>query len=374
MAAVHNAGVPTRRVLHVAPSMGYNGVSLMLMSYYRHIDRTAVQFDFVTHGPVEDFHEEIRSMGGRVFYANTARTVGFVRYVSMMRRVMLEHGPYHAVHIHTNYQSGLVALAARLAGVQTRICHIRGSYIGQARDRALLPLYKHLIFAHCTRFLACGRQAGRYYYGRRAFEVLPNAVDLSLFAGRDAEQRGAVRHELSIAPDTLVLGHVGRFSAEKNHALMLDLLARVRAKGRDWCLVLAGYGRLRPAVEQDAEARGLAASTRFLGIRKDIPRLMCAFDVLLLPSVSEGLPNVVVQAQAAGCPCVVSDTITDEVDMGLGLVRYVPLTGPLDAWEEAVMAQAAVAAPAQATIEQRIREQGFDIRESVARMLQLYLP
>lgn len=351
--------------------MGYGGVALMLSNYYRHIDRTRAQFDFVSHGGEEDYHAELRQRGAKIFYIRTMGEIGLVAYLRTIYRLLKDNGPYDAIHIHTNYQAGIVAFAARLAGVKTRICHIRGSYIDE-KNRRRLPFYKAMIFANCNRYLACGQDAGRHYYGRRRFEVIPNAVDLSLFGERTPEKLLELRQSLGIAPGDLIVGHVGRFSVEKNHAFLLPVLGALVAEGgRPVTLVLAGEGELRPEIERLAREQGLADRCRFLGNRRDVPDLMSMFDALLLPSVSEGLPNVIVQAQAAGCPCVVSAVITREVDMGLGLVSYLPL-GDAGAWAREAKRLAAQPKPDRAAVLERIAAAGFEIRASIARMLAVY--
>jgi glycosyltransferase EpsF len=356
------------RVLHVVGGMGYGGVSLMLRTYYRNLDRSQLQFDFVTHQGVEDYHAELIQMGARVFYLKTMGSIGLLAYMRSIYRLIQAHGPYRAVHIHTNYQAGIVALAARLAGVRLRICHIRGTWI-DANNARWLPIYRALMIANCPQLLACSQEAGRHYYGYRRFTVIPNAVDLALFTGQKAI---GLRDQLDLGADDLVIGHVGRFTVEKNHAFLPAILAALAEDaGRRAVLVLAGDGPLRPELEQRFAAMGRSRQVRFLGTRTDIPDLMGLFDVLLLPSRSEGLPNVIVQAQASGLPCVMAAHLSREVDLGLGLIAYAPLEDP-KAWARAVRGAATIERPPRAHVVQRIRDAGFEIHASIAKLLALY--
>ena len=361
--------IPIPRVLHVVATLGYGGVAQMLCRYYRAMEKSQLQFDFVSHGGAESFHRDIEAMGGRVFYINTAGQVGLHGYVGSVRRLIRENGAYCTVHAHTNYQAGLVGLAAWLEHVPLRICHIRGVHIDR-RNRALLPFYKALMLTTCNMRVACSQQAGTFYYGQRPFRLIHNAVDLGAFQIASTSAM-SWRRELAISDATIVLGHVGRFTAEKNHEFLLDVLAKLHAEGQPACLVLAGDGPLRASIEAKASQMGLGRHIRFLGVRKDIPELMRAFDILLLPSFSEGLPNVIVEAQAAGIPSLVSDTITREVDLGLNLVTYAPIT-KAEQWCKAVPAIAYGPRPPRTRIHHAVHHAGFDLASGVAAMMSLY--
>jgi glycosyltransferase EpsF len=362
--------IMTPRVLQVVAEMSCDaGVALPMLRHYRYLDRSRLQFDFVSHGPPDDFHKEVRALGGRVFCIKTAGKAGLGAYVRTLRGLMREHGPYVAVHAHTNYQAGIVGLAAWLEKVPTRICHIRGVHIDE-RNRRLLPLYRFLIRLTCNVHLACSRQAGCHYYGRRPFTVIANAVDLREF-GRLESNPKLLRRQLGIDGYGMVLGHVGRFSVEKNHAFLLEVLRDLRAIGNNACLVLAGDGPLRADVAARATRLGLHQHVRFLGARKDIPDLMHTFDVLLLPSFSEGMPNVVIEAQAMGLACLVSDTITHEVDLGLGLVSHASIAAP-GPWVERLPAVCRTPHLDAFQIREAIVHAGFEIEQNVAALTALY--
>ena len=360
---------PTPRILHVVATLGYGGVAQMLWRHYRRLDRTRCQFDFITHGQTEDFHAEIQDLGGRVYHLDTPGRLGLRRYVQSLRHIIHDHGPYTAIHAHTNYQCGIVGLAAWLEGVATRIAHIRGVLVDD-RNRRRLPLYRALIRLSCNTWLACSREAGLHYYGRRPFRIIPNAVDLDAFEA-DTTSAVTMRAALGIADDAMILGHVGRFSPEKNHAFLLILLQHIRSKGVSACLILVGDGPLMPSIAEQVAALGLESHVRILGVRRDIPAILRAMDVLLLPSFSEGMPNVVIEAQAAGLPTLITDTITRDVDLGVGLVHPCPLQFP-SRWIDTMLAIRDRPRPDRVCIRHAIHQAGFDLNGSVENLLAIY--
>jgi glycosyltransferase involved in cell wall biosynthesis len=200
--------------------------------------------------------------------------------------------------------------------------------------------------------------------------VIRNAVNLEAFE-RKGTDVPMVRQQLGVQDYAMILGHVGRFSIEKNHVFLLDVLQELRAGGVDACLVLVGDGPLQGKIASDAEVLGLQAHVRFTGVRQDIPDLLRAFNVLLLPSFSEGMPNVVLESQSAGTPALVSDTITPEVDVGLGLVSYASITS-VSSWVNRLLAMQQILRPSPGQIRSAIRHAGFDLASSVKTLVNVY--
>ena len=360
------------RVLQVVPSLGRNGgVAQMMLRVYRALDRHRFQFDFLTHDTPDEFQDEVRSLGARVFHVETLGRLGPFSYVATIRRIIREQGPFAAVHVHTNYQAGIVGLAARLEKVDKRICHIQGTYITW-RNRVLLPMYRILIRLGCNLRLACNEEAGRLYYGSREFAVVPNAIDYEEFK-YDALRASAIRNELSLGSYEIALGQIGRFTIEKNHRFSIDVLEEMRKSGVNACLVLAGDGPLKRDIEKRVHAKGLAAHVRFLGVRTDIPALLAGLDVLLLPSHSEGQPTVVVEAQASGLPCFASDIVTRRVDFGLGLLAFLPLDSPAD-WASSLRARHTGQHRQSLVIHETFLRAGFDVHQSAKSLTALYEP
>jgi glycosyltransferase involved in cell wall biosynthesis len=330
-----------RRILQVCDGTLRGGLESALMQLFRRIDRTRYRFDFVVRRPEPGhFDAEIEALGGRRFCCpNHRNPLAFARALSAVLR---QHGPYDVVHSHLEHYSGLVLAVAAAAGVRVRIAHIHNDRSRQPASPALLG-YRRLMAAAVRRCATAGfapsAAAASFLFGVdwRAdgrWRVLPYGIDLAPFRVPAAP---AVRHALGIPGDAVVIGHVGRFHPQKNHALWLRILAAFAEHEPRAFGLLVGDGALRPALERQARAAGLAGRLRFAGVRTDVPQLMqAAMDVFLFPSRHEGLGLVLVEAQAAGLPCVISDVIPPEADALPERVLRLPLSAPPALWAQAL--------------------------------------
>lgn len=344
------------RVLQVVTYMGRGGLETMLMNYYRHMDRKKVQFDFLVHRDFEaDYDAEILALGGKIWRLPRLNPLS-PDYRRQLSRFFRDHPEYRIVHSHLDCMAGVPLDAARKNGVPVRIAHAHNS--SQTRDlKYLLKLwYKQGIRRQATHLFACGRSAGEWMFCTEDFQILNNAVDASRYAF-DRELRAQVRQELGIEPAARVIGHVGRFSPQKNHSFLLDLFAKLPP---NHILLLVGDGELRNSSEVRAMELGIRDRVIFAGVRSDVERLLQAMDVFVFPSVFEGLPVSVIEAQAAGLPCLISDKVPIECKI-TDLVRQVPLDAGAEAW--AVGAGEAELEARRDTLKE-IRAAGFDIREN----------
>ena len=314
------------RVAQVMGKMLGGGVESVVMNYYRHIDRSKVQFDFLVDADSTRVpEEEIKALGGRVFrippYQHPLRY-----HNELVRLFREEHWPI--VHSHINTLSVFPLSAAKKAGVPVRIAHShstmgKGEFAKNLMKLALRPLSN----LYPTERFACSEYAGKWLFGRDTdFTVIPNAIELEKFRF-DPVIRQETRKELGIADDMFLIGHVGRFMPQKNQMFLVDVLAGLLPKRPDAMLAFVGDGPDRTAVQQHVEELGIADHVLFLGQRSDVNRLYQAFDVFCLPSLYEGLCVVGIEAQRAGLPCLFSDAITREVDV-TGASRFMPITSP----------------------------------------------
>lgn len=232
-------------------------------------------------------------------------------------------------------------------------------------------LCKPLIKRYATDLFACGEEAGRWMFGTDDFKVIRNCIDVDAYAF-DRVVREDARRELGISADAPVVGHVGRFDAVKNHSFLLDVFAELLKEMPNAVLLLAGDGSLRPEMEDKARKLGIGGSVKFLGIRSDVPRLMQAMDCFVMPSLYEGLPMVLVEAQATGLPCLISDGIPRDCDIANGSVERESLDSGTEDWAGRIGAMLAggrdrtVGAPA-------VRMAGFNSRETSASLRDFYL-
>lgn len=300
------------RVLQCVNNMHRAGLETVLMNYYRNIDRTQIQFDFLTHRPDrDDYDDEIEALGGRIYRAPRLYPKNYPAYFAFMKDFFREHPEYRIIHSHIDAMSYLPLLAAKKAGVPIRIAHSHSTSIEPDWKRVLKQYFRYRLPSVANRFCACGEQAGQFLFRGKPFETVVNGVDCEAFAFSDSV-RVQKRKELGVE-DAFVVGHIGRLSYPKNHLFLLDIFGAICEKEPRAVLLLAGKGEKEAQLRQRVQTLGLHQKVRFLGSRSDVSALYQAMDVFVMPSLYEGVPTVGVEAQIAGLPCYFSEPITGEV-------------------------------------------------------------
>ncbi|WP_419872075.1 glycosyltransferase family 1 protein [Candidatus Pristimantibacillus sp. PTI5] len=359
------------RILHVVANMNRGGAETLLMNLYRNIDRTRIQFDFLTCKEGV-FDEEIRSLGGNVHRIPHITDVGHSKYLHALDQFFHMHAYYKVVHSHMDKMSGFVLRAAKRASIPVRIAH---SHNTRSEGGLAARLYKWYAGTHvrsaATHNVACSTEAARWMFpGReKSALILQNGIACEQFAF-SAETRARMRQELGIPDDCLVIGHVGRFNHQKNHAQLISIFHALQQTVSRSVLLLAGDGPLRQEMEQKAKELGIDAKVKFLGIRSDVSCLLQAFDVFVFPSHHEGLPVTLVEAQAAGLPCIISDHITTEVDMGIHLVKFFSLKNEAGCVKEILEAAKQRSRKIPSGI---LAIKGYDIHQTALRAAEYYL-
>jgi glycosyltransferase involved in cell wall biosynthesis len=349
--------------------MNRGGAETLIMNLYRNIDRARVQYDFLTCA-AGVFDAEIAALGGNVHRIPYITQVGLSGYVKELEAFFARHR-YGAVHSHMDKMSGLVLGAAQRAGIPMRIAHSHNTRSEGSGAVRLVKWYAgRKIERSATHLLACSAAAAEWLYKGRAKEavVVNNGIDSEVFRF-SPELRRSVRAQLGFTPDQHIIGHVGRFNHQKNHSFLLDIFAEIVKRRRDCALVLVGDGPLRAEIQAKAAKLKMEEQIKFLGIRADIPGLLQAFDVMVFPSLHEGLPVSLIEAQGSGLPCVLADTITREVDLGAGLVQFERLQSPPSLWAEKALQRRERAAGER----DYVREKGFDIRGTADWLQNFYL-
>lgn len=332
---MNERGQPVR-VLQVVTNMDRGGLETMLMNYYRQIDRSVLQFDFLTHREAKAaYDDEIQALGGRIYHL--PRLVPWSKkYQAALDAFFADHPEYSVIHVHQDCLSAVILKAAKKRGIPVRIAHSHNANQDKNLKYPIKLFYKRFIPEYATHLMACGRMAGEWMFGGAPFSVLPNAIDAAAYRF-DAAKREAMRTALQIGPQSLVIGHVGRFMPPKNHAFLLQIFAAVQQQCPDSRLLLVGDGELRPAIEAQAARHGIADNVIFTGVRSDVNDLLQAMDVFVLPSLYEGLPVTMVEAQAAGLPCIVSNRVSQECVLTEGLVEDISLDKSPHSWAEKIL-------------------------------------
>ncbi|WP_203527851.1 glycosyltransferase family 1 protein [Clostridium thermarum] len=360
------------RILQVVTIMNRGGAETLLMNLYRKIDRKKIQFDFLTHRLEKgDYDDEITAMGGKVYYLPSIRPQRYGKYFKELDEFFLKHPEYKIVHSHINENTGFVLRAAKKAGVPVRIAH---SHLGSLPLDYKLPFRyygRHYLKDNCTNYFACSKDAGRWLFGHaikkgEKITVLKNGVDCEEFKF-SSEVRASLRKELGVE-DRFVIGHVGRFEKQKNHTFIINVFKEVTKIRSDAVLLLIGTGKLKESIERKVRVLGLEDSVKFLGVRKDIPQLMQAFDVFFFPSLFEGLPVALVEAQTAGLKCIVSDCITRESEVGKNRLHFIGLDKDKHYWAKEI----ANLESEHEDTRMAVRKRGFDINIIAKKMQRFY--
>jgi glycosyltransferase EpsF len=375
-------GRSVSRVLHCFGAMDLGGAETFAMHAYRSVDRDRVQFDFAVSADSKSFYdEEIGTLGGRIIRHSPPMKAGFRRHALELARIIRQYGPFCAVHTHLHYFSGCILRIAAKEQIPVRIAHFHSNR--DARSGTLLGVAYHagmrwMIQRHATHILGCSRTAlGRVFGERwpadRRMSVMHNSISLAPYSHLSHDRTGLCR-KYSIPSTATILGHVGNFTPPKNHKLLIELFGRYLQREPNATLVLVGDGALRSGIEQQVSSSGLNSHVRFLGRQpqSQVPELLAAFDVLVMPSIYEGLPVTLVEAQSAGLRCVVSDAITSEADLGLGLLRFMNLQQPLDEWCDHISSAVKGQRPEWHRIRAAVQTAGYDITNTAADLTRMY--
>ena len=327
------------RVAHIIGKWLGGGVEAVVMNYYRHIDHSKIQFDFICdEDSVNIPYEEIEKLGGKVILIPPYQKI--FKYQKELRKV-LKDGEYKIVHSHINTLSVFPLYAAKRVGVPVRIAHSHSTTNKKEWKKNLLKqILRPFSKKYATYYMCCSELAGRWLFGDKAYDegkvyLLNNAIDLDKFK-YDEKIRNNKRKELGINEDTLVIGHIGRFVAQKNHTFLIDIFNEIHKKNKDSLLMLVGQGPLMNEIQAKVNNLGLKDSVIFLGQRSDVNELYQAMDVFILPSLYEGLPVVGVEAQASGLLCFLSDDMTKETKV-LESTVFMSLNDTPEKWADAIL-------------------------------------
>lgn len=314
------------RVLIIATTrLGYDGITSVLMNYYKNIDKSKIQFDFIPAAGIENWvNEEILTLGGKI-YNVPSRKKNIISYMLAIKKI-IKNNKYKIVHMHGNSATlYLEILAAKLAKSKFRIAHCHNS---TCTYKIIHYMLKKRLNKDITHAFACSKLAGEWLYNRK-FYILNNGIDIEKFKYNE-DIRSEYRKQLGL-DKYFVIGHIGHFSYQKNHEFLLDVFSRVYSENSKARLLLIGEGELESEVQSKINSLGLQDVVMRLGKRNDNNKLLQAMDVFVLPSRFEGLPVVLVEAQTAGLFCVVSDVITEEAKL-TEHIKYLSLDDSIDKW------------------------------------------
>lgn len=357
------------RILHFVSNVATrSGVMSVIMNYYRYIDRKNIQFDFVYFDEFENnYKDEIERLEGRVFKVRRP-SIGNAFSIDL-RKILLHEGEFGAIHNHEVYLTVLINDIAKKSGINRMIVHCHATKwsdhkISALRNKVLcLPLK----WLPVERF-SCSEAAGEFLYKRKDYYVLYNAVDVNKFKYSE-DKRIEMRKTLDL-DGKLVIGHVGRYNEQKNHMFLIDIFNEISKREKQAVLLLVGDGPLEKSIKEKVENLKLGQKVVFLGTRRDVPEILQAMDIFVLPSLYEGFPVVGVEAQCAGLPVFMSSSITKEAD--LVDVSFVKLTEGADVWAKNILLKCQNAKERERAYK-IITEKGYDIAKAAQQLNKKYV-
>lgn len=360
------------RVLQEVATMDIGGVERLLYDYYSNLDADEICFDFVIFDREKEgiLEKPLREKGCRFHCVPRVKGLG-LGYIRALWKILRE-GKYQVVHAHRGSRSLIVLLLAWAAGVPVRIAHSHIAYEPEATVIKGLKtaVLKRLCRVFATDLFACSEDAARFMWGTSdpgKVHRMTNAIDTKRFQQALA-RRDFVRQSLGVS-DAFVLGTVARMDAQKNPVYLLKIAEAVRQRGKKAVLLLVGTGPMEQEVKERSREMGLQDFVRFLGVREDIPELLAAMDLFLLPSLFEGLPVTLMETQASGLPALVSDRVTGEADL-VGLIRFLPLED-VSCWADAIVN--AELREDRCAYARKVRAAGYDIADQAGRLGEFYL-
>lgn len=361
------------KVLHIIGALSIGGAENVAMNFCRYLDKNKFTCDYLIYSDDIGEYEDEAKMNGANIFRITSPTKSYRHFVYDLVKI-LKNEQYDVVHAHNLLNNGIVLLLAKICGIKKLVCHSHSTNSGGSNNFIYLiyeRLMKFLIKIFATDFIACGVDAGNYLYGQKLFnkkgKVVLNGIDMKKYTYSE-ETETIVRKELEIDNDTIVLGHVGRFSPVKNHDFLIDLFYEFWKENKNSKLLLVGDGELREEIQKKIENLGIESSVIITGVRMDVEKIMQVIDVFIFPSFYEGFPLALIEAQAIGIPCLVSDNITKQAQI-TNLINYLDLNSSFQEWIRCIKTTK-IKSKKKETI--NLISSEFDINSTIKEMEKIY--
>ena len=357
------------RILQIVPNMQSGGLETLIMNIYRNINREHIQFDFLVHYKEKKFFDdEIESLGGKIYRFSLRDDNNILKYIYQLNKFYKAHKEYKVIHCHMSSIGFINFFIAKFNGIKVRIAHSHNN----STDKTLKGKIKNLLIRPykfiSTLNFACSNSAGKFLFGNKKFEVVPNAIDIELFK-YNIEKRNKVRNALKIGSDTFVVGHVGRFNVQKNHKFIIEIFREIKNNNDNSILILVGSGELENNIKELVKKYKLEDSVIFMGNRADVYELYQCFDCFLFPSLFEGLGITLIEAQISGLKCYTSKDVVAKEAKITNNIEYIDLSLTANEWATKILANSSYERieHSKAAI-----DNGFDIKMLGKKMENLY--
>lgn len=359
------------RVLQVFASLNRGGAEAVIMNLYREIDKSKVQFDFIVNksNSAYAYEKEINDLGGRIYYLPQYSGFNTVDYIKKWESILDEHPEWQILHSHHTSPAFIYLNIANKKGIVT-IAHSHIAGVEKNVKSSLKRLMRYPIRYQADFLFACSSKAAEHMYGKKHNEtvIFNNAINIEKFKF-DLRDRAIKRKELNIN-GKFVVGHIGRFDIQKNHTFLIDIFQDVIKVNKNSVLLLIGEGILMDSIKNKVAELKLQDNVIFLGVRSDIPELLSGMDVLVFPSLYEGLPVSLIEAQANGIKIIASDTITSEVNI-TNEIEFLSLNNSAIQWAETILKNDG--GYKRLSTEDKIQNAGYDVKKNAQWLKEFYL-
>ena len=361
------------RILQFIGSLNSGGSQSMIMNIYRNIDRNKIQFDFIVDRKDELLYkDEIEQLGGKVYIFNYHFTVlNYFRYKKQWNKFFAEHKEYKTIHCHVRSVASIVLKIAKKNGLKT-ICHSHSTSNGNGFSSLIKKELQKNIPKYSDYLFACSNESAIWLYGdentksNRCY-IINNAIDSIKFV-YNSKIRNQVRNKLDL-DNKIVLGIVGRLEEVKNHKFAIQVLNELIKCNNNYYLLVIGTGNLKEELIKQINKDRLSNNVIFLENRNDVNELLQAMDIYIMPSLWEGLPLSLVEAQAASLPCVISSNVLDGIIID-DLVKKISLES-IDEWVDFI--KNIDLTKERVNQYQNVVDSGFDIKKNVKMITDFYL-
>ena len=377
-------------VLVLITVMDRAGAETMMMNYLRNINREKIHMDFLINREQKaDYEDEIEKLGGRIYHMCPIYPGKFYRYKKEFRNFLEEHPGYDIIHSNLEERSYFAFKIAKKMGIPVRVAHAHSAPCGRNMKMIMRLYFRRKLQKYCTHKVACGEKAAKWLFGsdadlvemesfvkgenhsKNTVVLMKNAVDTDKFS-YSTDVREKVRKKMKISRDTLVIGHVGRFTHDKNQSFLIDIFKNVNSLNKKSAMMLIGGGKpkeeisYKEEIERKVQQSGLKGKVKLLGVREDINELMQAMDILVMPSRTEGFPVTLVEAQAVGLYCLVSDAVGYDINM-TEKIQYKSLEEDASQWAQKILSMTAGGQNREAEsipMKEKVIERGYEIADA----------
>lgn len=345
---------------------GYDGITNVIVNYYTYQDHAKVKMDLITINPVNKKLKNELDKNGDQNYVLPYRNNKPLKYMFELKKI-IKAGKYDVVHVHgCSATMAVEMLACKSVGVKVRIAHSHNTKCDHIKvDKILRPFFNRW----CDYGFACGQEAGEWMFSGKKFDIITNGINIEKFQ-YNQQVRDEYRKKYNLE-DKLVIGHIGRFSEQKNHNKLIDIFESLVKTQSNAKLVLVGDGELKNKIEKRVEKCNL--DILFVGLSNEVECWLQAMDIIVFPSLFEGLPLGLVEAQAAGLPCILSDTISPTTKI-TDLVQFVKLDSAPTEWVDVVNNVVGKYNRAERNeyVKKQIRDSHFDIKVNCKELINRY--